>query len=356
MKLLISGICGFAGSNLAHGLLDQEKGIEIIGFDNFSRAGSRLNLEPLRKRGVEIREADARSMSDLHKLPRVDWLIDAAANPSVLAGVDGATSSQTLVENNLYGTVNLLELAKRDRAGFILLSTSRVYSIAPLANLPVVAQKDAFEPAPNAVLPKGLSRNGVSEDFSTAAPVSLYGASKLASETLALEYGETFDFPVWINRCGVLAGGGQFGKSDQGIFSFWINAYLRRVPLKYIGFDGAGHQTRDCLHPGDLVSILQKQMAETKSTKPRIVNFGGGTDHSMSLAQLSQWCAERFGAHEIAGDLAPRPFDVPWLVMDSRLAGETWGWQPATTLDEILQEIAIHAQNHPDWLKISGAI
>ena len=49
------------------------------------------------------------------------------------------------------------------------------------------------------------------------------GASKLASEQLILEYGNSFDFPVWINRCGVLAGAGQFGKADQGIFSYWIH-------------------------------------------------------------------------------------------------------------------------------------
>ena len=69
---------------------------------------------------------------------------------------------------------------------------------------------------------------GISEDFPTTAPLSLYGASKLASETLILEYGECFDFPVWINRCGVLAGAGQFGKADQGIFSFWIHSFREK--------------------------------------------------------------------------------------------------------------------------------
>ncbi len=55
----------------------------------------------------------------------------------------------------------------------------------------------------------------------------MYGSTKLASEIVALEYGEAFGFPVWINRCGVLAGAGQFGTPDQGIFSYWINAHLR---------------------------------------------------------------------------------------------------------------------------------
>jgi CDP-paratose 2-epimerase len=356
MKILLSGICGFVGSNVAHGLLDHDSTLELIGLDNLSRSGSHLNIEPLRKRGVKLIHADLRSPSDLESIAAVDWIIDAAANPSVLAGVDGTTSSRQLIEHNLYGTVNLLELAKRHRAGFILLSTSRVYSVKSLADIPVVVKDDRFEPDRSNVLPEGASLHGIAENFSTTPPLSLYGSSKLASEYLALEYGEAFEFPVWINRCGVLAGAGQFGKADQGIFSFWINAYLRRAPLKYIGFDGAGHQTRDCFHPRDLLPALQKQLASVEAGKPRIMNFGGGTENSMSLAQLSNWCAERFGVHQVASDPKPRPFDVPWLVMDSRLAEENWDWRPAMSLGAILEEIAEHAQAHPRWLEMSATV
>jgi CDP-paratose 2-epimerase len=356
MKILLSGICGFAGSNVAHGLLDHDSSIEVIGLDNLSRPGSHVNIEPLRQRGVKLFHADLRSPSDLESIAAVDWIIDAAANPSVLAGVDGTTSSRQLIEHNLYGTVNLLELARRHRAGFILLSTSRVYSVKSLADIPVVVRNDRFEPDPSQVLAAGISSSGITESFSTKPPLSLYGSSKLASECIALEYGEAFEFPVWINRCGVLAGAGQFGRADQGIFSFWINAYLRRAPLRYIGFDGAGHQTRDCLHPRDLLPVLQKQLASVEAGRPRTVNFGGGKENSMSLAQLSKWCAERFGPHSVASDPAPRRFDVPWLVMDSRLAEETWSWRPTMALEAILEEIAKHAEAHPNWLQVSAAL
>jgi CDP-paratose 2-epimerase len=97
-------------------------------------------------------------------------------------------------------------------------------------------------------------------------------------------------------------------------------------------------------------------MAAAATEKPRIVNFGGGTENSMSLAQLSNWCAKRFGPHDVASDPEPRPFDVPWLVMDSRLAERTWGWQPSTPLEAILQEIAGHAEAHPPWLEMSSAL
>ena len=213
-----------------------------------------------------------------------------------------------------------------------------------------------IRPDPGTIQPRGLSPNGVSEEFSTQPPVSLYGSSKVASELLALEYGETFGFPVWINRCGVLAGAGQFGRPDQGIFSFWINSYLRRKPLKYIGFGGTGYQVRDCLHPQDLVPMLVQQMSETgKSEKQRVQNLSGGIRNSLSLAQLSAWCADRFGSHEVTADLTPRPFDIPWMILDSQLAKIQWDWEPATEMDSILTEIADHAEQNTDWLELSLA-
>jgi CDP-paratose 2-epimerase len=258
-----------------------------------------------------------------------------------------------LIEHNLLGTVNILEYCKRNHAGFILISTSRVYSITPLAEVEVEAVGETFRLKEGQTLPTGLSAAGVAESFSTVTPISLYGSTKLASETLALEYGETFGFPVWINRCGVLAGAGQFGKADQGIFAFWINSWLRRRPLTYIGFGGNGYQVRDCLHPRDLIPLLSKQMNEAGG-KQRVMNFGGGTDHAMSLAGLSSWCADRFGPHQVASEPVMRRFDIPWLVMDAALARETWGWAPQITLEEILDEIAQHAGQHPEWLELSG--
>src|SRR5207244_8754122 len=138
-------------------------------------------------------------------------------------------------------TLNLLKTCSRPGAAFILISASRVYSIAALAKLPIAVEDRAFQPKLDSISIPGISSEGVSEDFSTAAPLSLYGSSKLASEILALEYGDAFHFAVWINRCGVLAGAGQFGRPDQGIFAFWINSYFRRRLLQYIGFDGQGH-------------------------------------------------------------------------------------------------------------------
>lgn len=355
MKILITGICGFVGSTLTRALLESTPGLHITGVDNFIRPGSELNRRELAKLGVKIIHADVRSATDFETLPAADFVIDAAANPSVLAGVDGKTSSRQLLEHNLWGTVNILEYCKAHRAGLILLSTSRVYSVPPLASLPVEVHQKAFRPKPGAQWPIGLSAAGVSEAFSTAPPISLYGSSKLASEAVALEYAETFNFPVWINRCGVLAGAGQFGKADQGIFSFWLNSHLRRRPLKYIGFDGGGHQVRDCLHPRDLVPALLAQMQSDGKGKPRIANFSGGAANAMSLAQLTDWCDARFGKHAVATDANPRPFDIPWMVLDATLAEKTWDWSPKILLPQVLEEIARHAEQNPNWLELSNS-
>ena len=356
MRILITGICGFVGRTVASELL--KTGHQVTGFDNFIRPGSETNRAPLEQLGARVLTADLRDAAAMAALPAADFVIDAAANASVLAGVDGRTSSRDLVDHNLTGTINVLEYCKAHQAGFILLSTSRVYSIAPLAALPVEPINDAFRPSlphsPTPSLP-GLSPAGLTESFATTAPISLYGATKLASEAMALEYGETFGFPVFINRCGVLAGAGQFGRADQGIFAYWINAWLRKKPLKYLGFGGHGHQVRDCLHPRDLVPVLEKQFKAPKfAATDRIANFSGGIASAMSLKQLSDWCSRRLGAHSVVADGTPRPFDIPWIVLDHAKATQLWQWRPATPTPAILEEIARHAEANPGWLELSA--
>jgi CDP-paratose 2-epimerase len=353
MKLLITGVCGFVGSTLARTFRQQFSDWKISGIDNLSRPGSELNRSSLQNLDVSVIHGDSRNSCDLELLPDVDWIIDAAANPSVLAGINGKTSSRQVVENNLYGTVNLLEYCRQRRCGFILLSTSRVYSIDALCRLPLRVDDDAFYISGNDI-PSGASAAGVDESFSTTAPLSLYGSTKLASEHLALEYHHAFDVRVWINRCGVLAGGGQFGRADQGIFSFWINSYLRRRPLCYVGFGGKGFQVRDCLHPRDLVGLIVQQMQTSAGNHSLCTNVAGGRANSMSLAQLSQWCSARFGHHPVASEPSSRRFDVPWLILDSRRVASEWNWRVATPIRSVLEEIAAHAEAHPDWLKVSG--
>ncbi len=354
MRILITGACGFVGSSVAESLLERRQGLTILGLDNLMRPGSETNRARLRKLGVEFIHADVRAASDFDNLPAADWVIDAAAAPSVLAGVQGELSSRQLFEHNLASLVNLLEYSKRHKAGFILLSSSRVYSISALGSLPLKIQGCAFQLDCSRPLPAGVSSRGVGGAFSTAPPISLYGSTKLAAEAIALEYSEAFGFPVWVNRCGVLAGAGQFGTPEQGIFAYWVNAHLRRRRLRYIGFEGAGRQVRDAFHPRDLSALLDAQIRAPRAGGQRIYVAGGGAENAVSLAQVTAWCDTRFGPHAPVPDPSPRLYDVPWMIMDSADAERDFGWRPETLIEALLDEIARHAERHPDWLETSG--
>jgi CDP-paratose 2-epimerase len=151
----------------------------------------------------------------------------------------------------------------------------------------------------------------------------------------------------------VLAGAGQFGTPAQGIFAFWVNAHLRRRPLRFIGFDGTGNQTRDAFHPGDLATLLVAQMRTARSNGQRVYTAGGGSTNAMSLAQLTEWCDSRFRPHSPAVDSEPRMYDIPWIAMDYRNAEADFNWRIETPLPTILEGIAQHALKNPDWLEIS---
>ncbi|MCE2809712.1 MAG: NAD-dependent epimerase/dehydratase family protein, partial [Planctomycetaceae bacterium] len=241
MHVLITGGCGFVGSCLAKFFLSQNKdrtsslgksktsnSYRVTLVDNLMRSGSQTNQAPLESLGAEVLVGDLRDRAWVETLPKCDWVIDCAANPSVLAGLEdlspNQSSSQLLVDHNLGGTVHLLEYCKKHSAGMVLVSSSRVYSIEQLCKIPfdlhdakLSIDWDTVEASKTIA---GVSRRGINENFSIEPPLSLYGATKLASEWLAKEYSKAFGFRLWINRCGILAGAGQFGKADQGIITY----------------------------------------------------------------------------------------------------------------------------------------
>lgn len=356
MRLLVTGAAGFVGSTLIRGLLEAHEGWQVTGFDNLSRPGSEANRAALTAAGVRFVHGDLRQPSDLDLVGDVDAVVDAAALPSVLGGVADAHSSRQVVEHNLVGTLHLLELCRRQGAALVLLSTSRVYGIAELSGLVLAEVDGTYVPDPGQDFPAGIGPAGVTEACSTAPPVSLYGSTKLASEQMALEYGDAFDFPVWVDRCGVLAGPGQFGTAEQGIFSYWVHAHRAGRPLAYIGFGGSGLQVRDGLAAEDLVPLVAAQLAAgSVGERPRVLNVAGGPAGALSLRQLTEWCADRFAPVAMEARAEPRRYDLPWVVLDAARAESVWGWRPVTPMVEVLEQIARHAEAHPDWLTVTGA-
>jgi CDP-paratose 2-epimerase len=360
MHVLVTGGCGFVGAAICRRLVAETGGTRVTALDSFRRRGSETNRAGLEALGVRVVPGDVRIAGDIDATGPCDWVIDAAAEPSVLAGTAaGSTGRRELLDHNLLGTVNLLEAAARWGAGVVLLSTSRVYSIPVLLGLPLAERPGTHGAAAFALdatrpLPPGLGPAGIGEAFSSAAPVSLYGATKLAAETLAIEYAHAAGTPLVIDRCGVMAGAGQFGRADQGIFSWWIHTWAARRPLAYIGFGGRGLQVRDCLHPDDLAGLLAVQMARAAGGRPEIVNVSGGVASATSLAELSAWCQARLGTHSVGSAAQDRPYDLPWVVLDHGQATRAHAWRPQRTAQAIFEEIADHAERHPHWLAACG--
>lgn len=344
MNIVVTGSAGFFGNFVTNYLMD--RGHYVIGLDNLSRKGSGLN--------AKTQQSDSRmifkrcDISDQHQLDYhlkdedFDWIIDCAAEPSVLAGF--GNGSRNLINNNLISTINLLEICKERKCGFILMSTSRVYSIKELSKIETFETPDRFV---------AESNRGIPENFPTGSPVSLYGSTKLTSEILAQEYSQMFDFPVWINRCGVIAGAGQFGKIDQGVFSFWIYSWLRKSPVKYIGFGGNGKQVRDVVHPFDICEVMYKQIHDRTIEDDPIYNLGGEELNSMSLKELTEWCQYNIRKDNSMVTSSPeqRPFDIPIFIMDSTKAKRRWGFKNTYDMNRILEEIRDYAHENPEFLE-----
>jgi CDP-paratose 2-epimerase len=336
-SILIAGGAGFVGSNLAILLKQSSNSVNVTVMDNLKRRGSELNLPRLSQAGVEFLHADIRCREDFDTLPAFDLLIDCSAEPSVQVGLDGAPDY--MIQTNLVGTINCLELARRNDAAFIFLSTSRVYPLQAINRLPYEETETRFvwqEPIDS----PGVSSRGISEAFHLEGARSLYGASKLAAELLLQEYAFTYGMPVLINRCGVITGPWQMGKVDQGVVALWVARHCFDKPLEYIGYGGTGKQVRDILHVNDLFDLLQLQMRQRSAWDATPYNVGGGLGVSVSLAELTTLCQQVTGKQIFIGARAETSdVDIPIYLTDNQRVTETFGWEPSRSAEVIVQDI-----------------
>ena len=344
----MTGGAGFVGGSLAVAMAERHPDWEVIAFDNLKRRGSELNLPRLREAGVRFAHGDVRESGDLLSLPPIDALVECSAEPSVLAGVDGDTGYP--VHTNLLGAWHCLELARRDRAQVLFLSTSRVYPVERLRALSVRETPTRFELTDEQPFP-GASARGVAEDFPLDGARTLYGSTKLAAELLIEEYRVGFGLPAVVNRCGVIAGPWQMGKVDQGVFTYWLLAHHLGRPLKYLGFDGSGRQVRDLIHIDDLVDLLDDQLQRPEHWDGVVANVGGGRECSLSLVETTALCRELTGREvPIAAAGEDRPGDIPVYIGDcSRLFTQT-DWRPTRSARQTLADISAWIADHRDAL------
>jgi CDP-paratose 2-epimerase len=349
VRLLVTGGAGFVGANVALGLAARHPDWEIRALDNLRRRGAELNLPRLRDAGIPFFHGDVRVLDDLLEVAEIDALLECSAEPSALAGFDGSPSY--VVNSNLLGAYNCLELARRQGALFVFLSTSRVYPVAPLTRLELIDTETRFELAAEQPFP-GASPAGISEQFPLDGARTLYGTTKLAAELLIAEYRDAYGLRAVIDRCGVIAGPWQMGKVDQGVFTYWMLAHHFRRPLSYIGFGGHGKQVRDLLHVEDLLELLDEQLSDPVRWDGQTVNVGGGGRCSLSLRETTELCAEITGRRIDVGSVAEtRPGDVPSYISDCRKVFGLSDWRPRREPREILSDIHTWICDHESELE-----
>jgi CDP-paratose 2-epimerase len=336
-RLLITGGAGFVGSNLAVSLAQRHPEWEVVALDNLYRRGSELNLPRLEEAGVEFVEGDVREPEGLGRIGELAALVECSAEPSVMSGVDGDTGY--LVHTNLTGAYNCLELARRDGAFVVFLSTSRVYPVEPQVDLKLEEAETRFELAAEQDVP-GVSPAGISERFPLDGARTLYGATKLAAELLIEEYRASLGVPAVIDRCGVIAGPWQMGKVDQGVFTHWMLAHHFGNPLSYIGFGGEGKQVRDLLHVEDLVDLVERQLLDPGAWDGRTVNVGGGREISLSLRETTAICQRLTGNEVPITPVAEtRQGDVPIYLSDCERIFNLDEWRPRRSAEQVLADI-----------------
>ncbi len=322
MKWLITGGCGFVGSNLADELLRQ--GREVALLDNFSRRGSHENLLWLRARhGTDWRlfAADIRDASAVTHAVR-EFLPDCIAH---LAGQVAMTTSlanpRLDFEINAGGTLNVLEAVRLHSPETIVLysSTNKVYgSLESLRHEETLTRY--LLPDYPAGLDESLPLDGSSP----------YGCSKLCAEQYCRDYHRVFGLRTVVFRHSSMYGGRQFATFDQG----WIGWFCQQAIAAATGrheplvISGTGKQVRDVLHARDLTAVYLQAAAAIDCTAGQIYNIGGGMKNSLSLVELFKLLGELTG---VGLSFLPSPWrvaDQKVFVADVRRATADFGWAP----------------------------
>ena len=332
MKILITGGCGFVGTNLA--LFLHSKGYKIDCLDNLSRKGSKYNYKFLRNKRIKNYNFDIYNYKKIQKLPKYDLIIDCCAEAAVEISkkdVDG------VINTNFLGTLNILKKAKKDNSKIIFLSTSRVY---PIKNMNNIIKKKIISS-------KIKINKTFGENDNLQGPKTIYGLTKLSSEMLIEEFAYAFDLKFIINRCGVISGPLQFGKQDQGFVSLWIWRHLKKKKMKYIGYGGLGNQVRDVLHINDLNELIDLQIRKINTINNKIFTVGGSKKSYTSLRQLTRIC-EKITNNKIKFNKVVKTsiYDIPYFITNNNLVTKTYGWKPKRNILKVVSDTFLWLKNN----------
>lgn len=325
MKILITGGCGFIGTNLC--IFLKNKNFKVFSIDNLSRKGSKYNLELLKNNKIRNFKIDISNSKKIKKIPKVDLIIDCCAEAAVEASKN---ELDRVFYTNLIGTFNILKKAKYDNSKIIFLSSSRVYPLKILNNL--IKSK--------LIKKKISSFKQIDENFFLNGARSIYGFTKLSSEMLIEEFSYQFGIKYIINRCGVISGPLQFGKQDQGFVSLWIWRHLNKLKLDYIGYGGFGNQVRDVLHIDDLKDLILIQIRKIKKIHNQTFTVGGSLKSKTSLVELTKICQKLTKNKIKIGKISKTSnYDIPSYITNNSKVKKTYRWKVKKDINEICHDV-----------------
>lgn len=334
MRVLITGGCGFLGTNLAEALLD--RGDEVRLFDDLSRAGTKRNLAWLEQRAPRDRLTILRG--DVRDAEAVQKAVDGCEAVAHLAAQVAVTTSleqpRLDFEVNALGTLNVLEAARlaATRPMVLFASTNKVYG--QMQEIPVTEVRGRY------------AYSHLEYGISEAQPLdfhSPYGCSKGSADQYVRDYHRIYGLPTVVFRMSCLYGPRQFGNEDQGwVAHFAISAFLGRPITIY----GDGKQVRDVLYVSEAVSAYLAAI-DQKAAAGQVFNLGGGADNSLSLIELLELLEEVLGRPVERTFSDWRPGDQRVYVSDVRNIRRALDWQPTVGVGDGVRSLM-------KWVQASG--
>lgn len=334
MKWIITGGCGFIGTNAA--MAYAAAGDEVVVLDNLLRPQVHRNLTILRDElGLECHVLDVRDRDAVcrlvHQHRDADVVLHLAGQVSLLASIEDPRYD---FEANALGTLNVLEAVRRHAQDTAVLyaSTNKVYG--DLGQLQVEERGQRY------VLPD--CPDGIDE----STPLDLhggYGCSKGAADQYVLDYHRTFDLRTVSLRQSSVYGGHQYATADQGWLAYFVHVGVTGAPFR---INGDGKQVRDALHISDLLQLYRRCLDHIDRVDGLALNVGGGPDRSSSLLELFDLLEQRYG-FQLSYESGPvRPSDQKVFIADITKARELTGWTPWVDLPEGLDELVAWTRKH----------
>jgi CDP-paratose 2-epimerase len=349
MNALITGGCGFVGSNLAAYLIDADPSSKVTVFDNLSRHGASANLAWLRT----LTTAQRNPVNFVHGDIRNPFDVDAvirALSPDVIFHLAGQVAMTTSMESprrdfeiNVLGSVNVLESVRQYTPGtaIVYASSNKVYG--NLKYLDLVESETRYEPR--------AAKNGVDESVSIEFHTP-YGCSKGAADQYMLDYARGFGLNTVVFRHSTIYGGRQFATYDQG----WVGWFCRQAieskanpSREPFTISGDGKQVRDLLHVSDAVRCYVAAFNQIKTARGEAFNIGGGIENSMSLLELIRYLEARLELRLNYTRLPWRQSDQKFFVADNSKAQKLIAWAPSVSKKEGIESVL-------DWEKLASTL